>query len=210
MNKRSFLVVGLLFSMNGVYAGQVGTAADLESMKSIVNDIADEAARKYAENIVNEILSGNESAIDSSFSSIPKQFQGDKEKIFNYVLETLDERSSNEQRDVFAPAIAKKALVESHKEAILTPNPLLTRWECAKSWAWDNRETLQAVGVLALVFIAGRVTAPDNKFPTAAQNAAETRTTLTTGDNCLKIDIITAINEVKEAIIAAQDPGGSV
>lgn len=232
MNKKNFLAIGLLLSFIAqinadaavleeqiIITNQstgfngVGSEQDLEKGAKVSRkrslEFVDEAAKKCAESIVEDILGADESQIKIAFDSIPDQLAGDREKIYGYVLDVLSEQASNDQRDVFTPAIATRALIVSRKEAIINPQQTQSRWESAKNWALENQKALQTVGILALVFIAGRASAPESAAaPTAEQNAEATRAVLTTGDGNLQVNITEAIQALTALINAGDGANG--
>lgn len=140
MNKKSLLVVGLLFSLGSVFAEEPETPVSLQSLYN-------EADKIQAKAIANAVVLGNED-MTSLFEGVPSE---KKDVIYGYVLEAMREmEDGTADKDDLINAVERRAYFQNKKSSITGPGEP-TRIEQAKAFALENKQSI-AVGVSAFVF----------------------------------------------------------
>lgn len=143
MNKKSLLVVGLLFSLSSVLADPFQSKTLISQS---LQDLYNEADRVQAQAIADAVVSGNQD-MTTLFEGIPA---AQKDLIYGYVIEAMSEmEKATEDRDALINAVERRAYFQNKKSSITGPGEP-TRIEQAKAFAYDNQQSI-AVGVSAFI-----------------------------------------------------------
>lgn len=167
MNKKSFLIIGLLFSVGSVLAdGEVEVQAPTPFIETPASDFYDEALQKFSAAMAKNIISEKTTMLDA-FNAIPEQFAKDKGIIFGYVLEAISSAEETDDRDALINAVEKRTLlVNQHGELLGQSAP--SRLSQATGFLYEHG-TVIAVATAGIVGYA--LGSSNDQAPTAKQNA---------------------------------------
>lgn len=157
MNTKSFLILGLLFSVGSIFAdestsgivqlmSQVEDESTAPASKPSINNFYDEALQRFSVVAAQDILDGKD--MSEVFSTIPEKFSDDKDRIFGYIIDAMRAAEEIDDRDVLVKVVAKRTLLEYQQDALLDGHPEPTRTEQVLAFGDRNKETFKKVGIV--------------------------------------------------------------
>jgi len=171
VNKKNFLIVGLLCSISFIFAHELSDSQTLPLFASENStdseNYYEQALHKYACDMAKRIIAG-ENILDA-FNKIPDQFSEDKKAIHNLLINEMQSIENAAERKEYGDIRVTRSQLEEDEDA-LTNNNKLTELE--KAQAFVSSHHIKFIGgALVIGYLMGNSasTADDIAEATAAK-----------------------------------------